>query len=247
MHTGKRNGKFIFTRKIEKQQKLERKREPSLISINPSHINNEIDESDLLHRKNDLNLLLHGNYFQDRKDLTPEEKEAIISYQEDSTEINKYLRGIKNDVKPDIVKKINNIKTAFSRNESIIHKKMFLYKGISAEFAKIIIENNSFKDRGFFSSSFDPTKAITYANKSDREKNVKDSRGYTNILVYMFPGGKAMFLGNHAEILLPDLSEWRIFHVLEVYNLHSVQKHINTMIRRKIRLIYIERIGDTHE
>ena len=250
LHTGKRNGKYILTRKRSPTQtgseNKEKNKKPELIEINPAKVHDIIGDLRVVHRRNHHNLLFSDQYFQHRKDLTDDEKVALLSYQDNSTEINQYMRGVLNNVSPEVLKKINNIKMAFSRNDSFIPGEFLLYKGISADFAKIIIDNFNFSEHAFFSSTYDPVRAIAYAYERDRDHNVKDTNEYANILVYDFPGGKGIFLGNHSEILLPEKSKWKVIYMTEVNRLKCLHEDINYNIRKKIRLIYIERISDIH-
>lgn len=156
------------------------------------------------------------------------------------------MRGLLENVGPEVLKTINRIKIAFNRSKSFIPENTFLYKGITARLAKEIIDRYNFDESAFFSSTYDPVRAITYAYERDRDRNIKDADGYANILVYKFPEGKGIFLGNHSEVLLPDKSDWKVIYVTEVKRLNCIHEEINYVIRRKIRLIYIERIGDTH-
>lgn len=199
------------------------------------------DEGIIRYRRSELNHRLHDQYFQFREDLSEKEKNALIDYQRDSTDINRAMRGLDKNPNKSTLDIITQIKSAFEHSQSYINEPVLLLKGISADFSKIILDKGGFEDKGFFSASFDPVAAITYARNADKKISVRDADGFYNVLVYRFPGGRGIYLGTHSEILLPHETEWKVVEVDEIMRLRCYREEINTYMRLMIRMIYIQK------
>jgi hypothetical protein len=212
---------------------------PQQIKVSPTLQLSSNEEGIIRHSRSILSSDLHNLHFQLRDDLTEDEKDSLLQYQIDSSKINRIMRRMINNRDVKTKHRIDMIISSFQKDNSTIRKQILLYKGISVDFAKIIVEKGGFFDGAFFSTSYNPIAAITYARRADKSFGVKDNEGYSNVLVYNFPGGKGIYLGADSEILLPCEMKWKIIDIQEFHTLYCVHDEGKKYIRRMIRMIYI--------
>ncbi|WP_373839875.1 ADP-ribosyltransferase [Methanospirillum sp.] len=183
-----------------------------------------------------------------RSDLSDQCKESISRYEDNSSDINGYLRNgesaiLQRDV-VEIKTDISHIDSAHASLLSSLMDDFLLFRGISSDFGRYLLNLERFHENAYLSTSYSLYDAVQYAIEAEQVNPEKDGGIYL-VVIEKKQGEKGIVLIRDHEILLPRNTEWIIAEakVIESLTLNE-RSHdgVSTLFIPMATILYLQSI-----